>query len=131
MASPELNVIGADTANEGDLLWTPSDKKVKESGLAKFTQFAEKRTGKTFPNYEELWEWSVGDVAGFWETVWHYFDIKSSSNYTSVLKEEVMPGAQWFSGAKLNFAEHLLRHEESGNDKSGWNYLDQSLINSR
>ena len=115
MSSPELNKIQrGDTANEGDLLWTPSHKKVKESGLTKFTEFAEKRTGKTFLNYQELWEWSVGDVAGFWETIWHYFGIKSSSDYTSVLKEEVMPGAQWFSGAELNFAEHLLRHEQSG-----------------
>ena len=65
MSLEELHSTESKGANEGDLLWMPSEKKIEESGLAKFTLFAEKRIGRNFANYQELWEWSVSDIAGF------------------------------------------------------------------
>src|SRR3712207_4906539 len=64
----------------------------------------------TFEDYNELWEWSVTDLEGFWASVWEYCGIKASKPYERVLGERGMPGAEWFPGAELNYAEHVFRH---------------------
>ncbi|MFD7512913.1 acetoacetate--CoA ligase, partial [Streptomyces sp. NPDC059853] len=56
-----------------------------------------------------LYQWSVTDLEGFWAAVWEYFDIDATTEYERVLAEETMPGARWFPGATLNYAEHALR----------------------
>ncbi len=68
--------------------------------------------GFRFDTYEELWRWSVIDLDRFWAEVWDFFEIRSSSPYARVLDARVMPGATWFRGSRVNYAEHLLRHEE-------------------
>lgn len=65
---------------------------------------------RTFDTYQELWQWSVSDLGGFWSSVWDYFDVISRSGYDRVLESHAMPGARWFPGARLNYAEHALRH---------------------
>ena len=62
--------------------------------------------GHTFASYEELWQWSIDDLEGFWASVWDYFEVKGS--YERVLGSRDMPGAEWFPGARLNYAEHML-----------------------
>ena len=62
-----------------------------------------------FQNYEAAWQWSVKNLPDFWESIWKYFDVISHSPYKQVLKEEKMPGATWFEGATLNYAEHIFR----------------------
>ena len=99
------------TGREGDLLWTPSPERVASTRLTAFTRFAEKRSGRRFPDYAALWEWSTTDLDGFWQAVWDFFDVRSSTPHTAVLAERAMPGARWFPGARLNFAEHILRNE--------------------
>ena len=66
--------------------------------------------GLDFTDYQALWDWSVTELELFWETIWAYFDIQASRPYTTVLPERKMPGAQWFPGAKLNYAENIFRN---------------------
>lgn len=60
-------------------------------------------------SYDDLWRWSVRDLAGFWSGVWDYFGVADHASYTDVLENRSMPGARWFPGARINFAEHVLR----------------------
>ncbi|MCC6948458.1 MAG: acetoacetate--CoA ligase [Bradyrhizobiaceae bacterium] len=101
---------------EGDLLWTPSADWVANTRLTKFLQWLERERGLTFATYDALWAWSVTDLEAFWSALWDYFSIQSSAPYERVLASEAMPGAKWFPGARLNYAQHILRQEEPGTD---------------
>ncbi|RBY83914.1 acetoacetate--CoA ligase [Geodermatophilus sp. TF02-6] len=102
------------SVREGDLLWTPSPERIERTRLTAFTRFAEERTGRSFDDYAALWRWSTTELEEFWSAVWDFFDVRSSAPYDAVLAEDTMPGARWFPGARLNFAEHVLRREASG-----------------
>ena len=65
-----------------------------------------------FQDYDELWRWSVDDLPAFWSSIWEFFEVKSHAPYEAVLADDAMPGATWFPGARLNFAEHLVGHDE-------------------
>src|SRR5690606_1856310 len=67
-----------------------------------------------FPDLLALRRWSVADIDAFWGAIWDFFDIKASTPPTAVLGKRTMPGAEWFPGAKMNYAEHILRHEKPG-----------------
>ncbi|MCW2678258.1 MAG: acsA2 [Modestobacter sp.] len=99
---------------EGDLLWTPSPERVEGTRLTAFTRWAAQRTGRTFADYAQLWEWSTTELEEFWQAIWDWFDVRSSVPHTAVLKARTMPGAVWFPGARLNWAEHVLRSERTG-----------------
>ena len=90
-------------------LWTPTDRFIKESNLKRYEQWLEEHRGLRFDSYRELWEWSVRDIEGFWESLWDYFEIISHSSYKRVLSSHEMPGARWFEGATLNYAKHIFR----------------------
>jgi acetoacetyl-CoA synthetase len=96
---------------EGDLLWTPSASRIENANVTAFMRWLRKERGLEFNSYMELWRWSVEDLEGFWSAIWQYFKVDSSTPYTRVLGDARMPGTQWFPGAKLNFAQHELRHE--------------------
>ena len=96
------------TPAEGDLLWTPSAEWIDRANITRFTRYAEKRAGRTFPNYNDLWEWSVTDLTGFWSAIWDYFDIVGTGP-DAVLEGDSISGARWFGGAEVNFAEHIAR----------------------
>src|SRR5919109_1155645 len=83
---------------EGQLLWTPSDPDASE--------MARLMRARDFSDYHELWRWSVDDLEGFWGALWDWFEIDSP--YERVLGSSEMPGAEWFPGASLNYAEHLF-----------------------
>jgi acetoacetyl-CoA synthetase len=100
---------------EGELLWTPSVARLEQAQLTHFTRWLAQR-GRRFDSYAALWQWSVDDLEGFWGSIWEYFEVRASQPYERVLGRRSMPGAQWFPGAKLNFAEHVLRHERAGAD---------------
>src|SRR4051812_6986471 len=72
--------------------------------------------GRPFASYGALWEWSVTDLEGFWAAIWDYFLVRPSVPYSRVLARRQMPGALWFPGARLNYAEHALRNERPGVD---------------
>jgi acetoacetyl-CoA synthetase len=98
---------------EGELLWEASPERGDASNIAKFIKWLEPR-GKRFAGYEDLWQWSVSDLEGFWTAIWDYFEIKSEGELETVVTNDAMPRTRWFAGTRLNYAEHVLRHEFSG-----------------
>ena len=95
---------------EGQLLWTPPPEFVEGSQLAAFTRWLAAEHGLHFVDYAALWQWSVAEPAAFWGAVWTYFEVESDTPYRSVVHGE-MPRARWFTGSRVNLAEHLLRYE--------------------
>jgi acetoacetyl-CoA synthetase len=102
--------------NEGDLLWTPSRERVEKSSLTAFMRWLDTERGLKLASYDELWRWSVEDLEAFWQAIWDFFEVQSSAPHERVLADRRMPGAQWFPGARLNYAQHALRHERPGAD---------------
>jgi acetoacetyl-CoA synthetase len=96
---------------EGKLLWEPSQQFQDESNMKKFLSWLEETRGICFQTYEQLWNWSVTDIEGFWSAIWHFYDIQAKTPYDQVLVDKKMPGAKWFPGATLNYAEHIFRNE--------------------
>jgi acetoacetyl-CoA synthetase len=103
-------------AVEGELLWQPSAARREKSHVTHFVSWLKRERGLSFDTYHELWQWSVRDLEAFWAAVWDYFQVRSSAPYTRVLARREMPGAQWFPGARLNYAEHALAHERPDTD---------------
>lgn len=95
---------------EGTLLWEPSAQMKEQANLTTYMRWLAKEKGLHFSENEALWAWSVEHLEDFWASLWDYFQIKASKPYTSVLANPTMPGAQWFTGAELNYAEHVFRH---------------------
>jgi acetoacetyl-CoA synthetase len=111
------NLLPADAGvREGDLLWTPSPEQVARANLTDFTGWLAAGRGMRFDGYDALWRWSVTDLDGFWRAVWDYCGIAASAAPSAVLGRRSMPGAEWFPGARLNYAEHVLRNERPGED---------------
>jgi acetoacetyl-CoA synthetase len=96
---------------EGELLWTPDPAVAEASTVARFMRWLTAERGHQFASYDELWRWSVGDLDGFWSAVWEFFEVRSSRPYEQVVSSRAMPGAVWFAGSRVNYAEHLLRRE--------------------
>jgi acetoacetyl-CoA synthetase len=103
-----------DNVKAGDLLWTPSAEWVEQANVTAFLGWLRDNRGLRLDGYQDLWEWSVTDITGFWGAIWDYFAIHSGTRPTAVLGRSQMPGAQWFPGATLNYAEHVLRNERPG-----------------
>lgn len=93
------------------LLWSPSPERIARSRLRHYMDWLTRERGLHFSDYDSLWHWSVGELEAFWASLWDYFDIKAYRTYEKVLARRDMPGAQWFTGAKLNFIDQVLRHE--------------------
>jgi acetoacetyl-CoA synthetase len=95
----------------GEVLWTPRG----DSQMGRFKDWAERTRGLSLAGYDELWRWSVEDLEGFWGSLWEFFDVRAHAPYERVLSGREMPGAKWFGGAQLNYAEHALgRDEDAG-----------------
>jgi acetoacetyl-CoA synthetase len=101
---------------EGDLLWTPGPDRIGRANVTAFIRWLASERGLTFDGYPALWRWSVTDLDGFWQAVWDYCGIEASAPPTAVLGRRTMPGAEWFPGARLNYAQHVLRREQPGAD---------------
>src|SRR6516225_6250833 len=99
---------------EGDLLWMPGPDRVDRANVTSFIRWLGQERGRHFGDYQELWRWSVTDLDGFWQAVWDYCGIAASAPPTAVLGTRTMPGADWFPGARLNYAQHVLRNERPG-----------------
>ena len=108
---PMLEFDHADTGVEP--LWTPGPERIAAAHLTHYLGWLAAR-GRRFDSYTALWQWSVDDLDGFWGSLWEYFDIRASRPCERVLGRRAMPGAEWFPGARLNYAEHALRHERDG-----------------
>jgi acetoacetyl-CoA synthetase len=93
------------------LLWEPSKQRIENSNIYAFMQTVNEKFNKSFSDYSNLYEWSVENLEDFWKTAWDFFNIKASKKYDKVIENpDKMPGAKFFTGSYLNFAENLLRH---------------------
>ena len=103
---------------EGTLLWTPDPAAVEASQIAQFLRWLAVERSHSFSTYEELWRWSVTDLEGFWSAIWDFFAVRSDAPYACVVDRRTMPGAVWFPGSRVNYAEHALRREaDAGSDE--------------
>jgi acetoacetyl-CoA synthetase len=93
---------------EGKLLWEPPAALLREARLTHYQGWLEERGLIAAHSYSELWNWSVEDPGRFWDSVWKYFEVKAHTPYEVALADSSMPGARWFPGATLNYAEHAL-----------------------
>jgi acetoacetyl-CoA synthetase len=89
-------------------LWVPTPESLERAEMTRYLRRLEERTGRRFDSYGELWQWSVDDLDGFWASVWDHFGLDAVSSYEAVLADDRMPGAVWFPGARVNFAERCL-----------------------
>lgn len=85
-----------------EVLWTPPD------GGTRLDAFALEARPEA-SSYQELWQWSVDDLEGFWQAVWRYFDVPADGDPRPALADDTMPGAHWFPNVRLNYAEAMLR----------------------
>jgi acetoacetyl-CoA synthetase len=90
---------------EGKLLWEPSDELLTESKMARYMR------ERGVSSYDELWRWSVEDLEGFWGSLWEMYGL---GDYERVLGRSEMPGAAWFPGTRLNYAEQMLARARPG-----------------
>ena len=102
--------------NNTQPLWQPSTERIRASNLNRFTRHLERELGITFADYQQLHQWSVDQPEQFWSQVWRFADIRASRDCDQVLSDgDQFPGgawlgAIWFEGARLNYAENLLRN---------------------
>ena len=101
-----------------EILWRPSKRRSKDSALAKYMSWLKEHYSLNFSTYQDLWEWSTNDLEQFWETIWLYFDLKSSQSYSKIQGQKKMPGAEWFIDCELNYVEQLLRAKDITPHKS-------------
>ena len=100
-------------AQDGTILWSPSEELKRHNTLAAYMTWLAGSRGLEFETYDALWQWSVTDLDGFWGSLWDYFAIDASRPYVDVVGERTMPGARWFAGAELNYAQHVFRMKQS------------------
>jgi len=100
-------MAAADLSRAGRILREPRVNVVNDSEVGRFIAWLEKR-GRHVAGYAQLWKWSVEDLEGFWGAIWDFFEVRSHAPYERVLASDEMPGARWFPGARINYAEHLF-----------------------
>ena len=94
-------------------LWTPSNARMKEANITRFISFVNKKHSLKIDSYDQLYRWSIENVFDFWAAMWNFGEMKASRRYERVVDDlNKFPGARWFVGAKLNFAENLLRYRD-------------------
>lgn len=94
------------------ILWTPSAERAEATRMAAFIRWLDEEHGLRFDDYAALWSWSIHDLDAFWQAIWDFSGIRASARHTAVLAERKMPGAVWFPGARLNYADQMLRQAE-------------------
>ena len=95
------------------LLWEPVPSLKEKSNMALFMKFVNGRWKTGFSSYDALYEWSIENISDFWAAVWDFVEVKASRKYDKVVDDlSKFPGAGWFPGARLNFAENLLRYKD-------------------
>jgi acetoacetyl-CoA synthetase len=102
---------------EGIQLWEPSNDFKENARISDYMKWLAVEKELTFEDYNDLWEWSVTDLEGFWASVWEYGGVEASEPYEAVLARREMPDAGWFPGARLNYAENILKNAEGRLDE--------------
>jgi acetoacetyl-CoA synthetase len=100
------------TERDGALLWEPSADFAERTVMCRYMRWLGEARGVRIEDYGALWAWSVEDLEGFWQSIWDFFEVRASQPAKRVLEERAMPGAQWFPGARLSYAEHIFRGKD-------------------
>jgi acetoacetyl-CoA synthetase len=96
------------SADRQSPLWEPTQSDRERAEMTHFMRWAAQRRGHDFEDYRDLWRWSVEELEEFWASIWEFCGVRSSRAYEQPLEERRMPGANWFAGAELNYAENVL-----------------------
>ncbi len=97
-------------------LWEPSPEERERSAMTRFMRWAGARHGREFADYDDLRRWSLSELETFWGDIWEFCGVRASRPYEQVLASREMPGAQWFAGAQLNYAENMLLRDRRAED---------------
>lgn len=92
-----------------ELLWEPAPERTERANLTRYMRWLREHRGLDLRSYDEVWKWSVEHLEDFWESVWRFYKVRSSTHYREVLTSHRMPGARWFVGSRVNYAEHVFR----------------------
>jgi acetoacetyl-CoA synthetase len=95
------------------ILWEPSESFDRSTNFARYLAWLRERRGLDFSGYLDTWAWSTRSIEEFWGSLWDFFGVRASRPYECVLPERQMPGARWFPGALLNYAEHVFRQPQT------------------
>ncbi|MET7928717.1 acetoacetate--CoA ligase [Streptomyces sp. NPDC005349] len=93
---------------QGDVLWSPAADVLEHTRVGEFLAWVARERGLHMTTHDELWQWSVSDLEGFWSAVWEFFGVRTHAPYETVLTSCEMPSTRWFPGARLNYVEHAL-----------------------
>ncbi|WP_051580932.1 acetoacetate--CoA ligase [Pseudonocardia acaciae] len=86
------------------------------SGVGRYLGWLERERGLVFGGYDALWRWSVAEPEAFWASIWDHYGVRARRGYERVLGSVEMPGARWFAGAELNYAEHMVGDLDTNSD---------------
>jgi acetoacetyl-CoA synthetase len=95
-----------------EILWTPSPERVERATITRYARWLAAERGVTTRSYDELWRWSVTELEAFWQSIVDYFEIRFQTPARAVLADRRMPGARWFPGAEVSYAEHIFRDRD-------------------
>lgn len=103
----------SDSGAPSDVVWAPDEGWLQDSQIATYLRWLVAEHDLAFASYLDLWRWSTSDLDHFWETIWQFADVRGRRGAGRALAEERMPGARWYPGARLNYAENVLRRRSS------------------
>ncbi|MDA0320810.1 MAG: acetoacetate--CoA ligase [Proteobacteria bacterium] len=124
-----------------DILWFPSVERYQASTMAAFERYLSKKHELTFSDYNDMWRWSISDLNSFWGAIADFFELRFFEQPQKILNKRAMPGAEWFVGAKVNYADQILsktgrlaeqvafvsNSETFGRKELTWNNLKRSV----
>jgi acetoacetyl-CoA synthetase len=99
---------------EPPIVWTPSPERIASATITHYREWLNATRGLRLEGYHDLWQWSVDELESFWGSIWEFFAVEASEPYERVLGRREMPGAEWFPGARLSYAQHVFRNRDDG-----------------
>jgi len=110
------------------LLWQPTPADIENANLTRYMNWLRAEKGLDLQSYPALWQWSVDNIDDFWASLWTFFDIRHSQPPQATLASRAMPGAEWFPGAKLNYAENIFARATDSQPMMLYKAEDESLV---
>ena len=107
-----LNTNNDFSPDSSEVLWNPDSTRINDSKLMHYMSWLKSEKRLDFEEYHDLWLWSVNNNEEFWESLWEYFDIGKSNNYSEVLAGESIYESKWFGGTKVNYSEKVFRKRD-------------------
>ena len=99
-------------SDQPPIVWEPSPERIASATITRYRKWLNETRGLELAGYHDLWQWSVDELEEFWASIWEFFDVRASRPYERVLTSREMPGAEWFPGARLSYAEHVFRDRD-------------------